>query len=222
MIVSRYCTHIIDLCSSGDALISEATLTELLALDSQEKRIRQREAALLAEMQDKQQRIRSRDRRLAAHRLKRQKVYARRLYLKAQAKGQRAALQWLVEEQQWEKEVISIVMNKVCSALTAHLQEQIPELAWEKVLQARLRKILQHPGITHPLKLRVPAEMEMKLAETAATLSLTLEALPEGVSGYAWIENEVVRVKIPLEQQLDSLLESLQPLKLVGGRDGGS
>lgn len=219
MILSRYCTHTLTDLTDNGVLIPEAILTACLARDAAEKAHRRRLAQQLLQAREQRRQARARDRRLAAHRWRRQKACARKLYSRAQEQGAQTALQWLGDERQWEQTVYRQAMQHACSALADHLASQLPTLDWAGVLENQLTALLATPGMVPPLRLRVPAEQEAALRESLAHFSLQIAALPDNETGCAWLENDVVRVRIPLADQLTSLTEQLAAL-LTGENDG--
>jgi hypothetical protein len=217
VIISRYCIQKIAFIASEDVLIPSTTLTHFMDLETREQEFRNRALQLLLDIRAKRRRIQARDRRLAAHRQRRQKAREKEIYLEAKIKGSRAALEWLVDEQQWQKDVLSASMNKACALLGQHLAAQRPEIPWQEVLLAQLPEILKQAGDQQCLVLRVPVGMVEMLKGHLLGYSLVLEGLPEGETGFAWVESATARVRIPLEEQLDTLLHCLS----LGGRQDG-
>jgi hypothetical protein len=88
-------------------------------------------------------------------------------------------------------------------------------------LLARLPEILKHGGGQPFLTLRVPVGLDEQLKGRLSGYSLKLDTLPDGETGFAWVESATARVRIPLEEQLDALIHCLRIFNSEELKDGG-
>ncbi|MBD9646322.1 hypothetical protein IB231_22125 [Pantoea sp. PNT02] len=222
MIVTRYCQLVLALPLTGELILPAARLDALLSLDAQQKTAQQRALAHLQQAREQRHLRRARDRRYLAHRLRRQQQCAQKLYQRATAQGRKAALQWLIDEHQWERQVTQRLMQQLTDQLATHLKQQLPGLAWELILHQQLPVLLEKMASDQPLTLRLPGALLARAGDLLSAFPVALAALPADVEGEAWLENDTTRITVPLENQLKGLMQQLAALtwpENVYGRD---
>jgi len=221
VIKSKFCLSRLPLTLNGDAALPADTLDAFFSLEGLRQQVRQRAADILRDARNQRHTQRARDRRLFAHRQRRQRLCAKRVYLRAREQGLKASLQWLVDEQQWAQDVARHLMQKTCEQIAVHLQAQIPSLPWENVLQQQLPTLMEEMASGQRLILRLAPTLIEKAQKSLTDLPLIYAPLPEGEEGFAWLENGTARVAIPLTAQLDDLFYQLENLEWHGGDHGG-
>lgn len=220
MIITRYCTRKLGVRLDAALLLESDSLDALLSLDAEERGAKERIHAYLHQARRTRHQNRARDRRLLAQRQRSHMRRERRRFEEAEEQGRRAAVQWLVSEQVWEKQVMCRLMASVGRGLADHLQALLPGLDWSDMLAQQLPALIEGMQQDMGLVLRVPDESLSRVTEKLAPLPVRVVPLGQNTADVAVLENDLMRVEIPLSRQFDDILKQLRQLDRCGGDDG--
>jgi len=198
---------------AAQTLIPAAEMARLQQAQDIIQSARQRAIAYLqtARIQRRQQRKRS-QRRLAQQQRGWRRHYDRQFAL-AKEKGTQAALQWLVDQQQWERLVYQRLTHEIASQLSQRLREISQHLPWEKLLFEQLGPLYKELQTQPSLTLKVAPALYERLPTEVKALPLVIEQQENLPPGDAVLENQLVRVELKLPGQLEQLCDALATLR---------
>lgn len=220
MILSRYCVRKLAVVLAPDVLLTCETLDAQLSLDAAQRDAHERILTRLQNARRYRHRMRARDRRLFAQRQRSHIRREQQRMQEAEVQGRRSALQWLVSEQNWEKQVMQRLMTSVGNTLADHLQAMMPEMDWGEALAQQLPALIENMDKETKLTLRVPDVVFTQAAEKLAAFPLQLAPTEAGDIDIAVLESDLMRVEIPLGRQLDDVIKQLHELAWEGEDDG--